>query len=493
MNSSSIGSRLFALSLLTVFSPLNGRDHDSHYIQQEDLPVVIKKSGIYYIEENLNYCKSGAAITIKDAHNVKLVFKARDLKLNHPNATGILVKDSSEVTIENDSIINVGSVPSTGNGIHIVNSNIVRVEQLVILDNFYGVLVESSVGVVIDGCIFTDNGIGVKFASTKVGKNRDCKVVNTAFTNSTGMTNLFAEQIDGFVIEESSFSSTGSTATVNLAQLGGDASDANAIFSNALVKNSTFTNKSANKNIEGLYIYNGNGFVVDTVLIEIDNSGTCFEADLSGIHIGNGTSTIDSSLSSKAINGIISNTLVQGPATDGYYPDGGTDSVTIINCRATGARKHGIFLAGTTNSVVIGCTTTGNGTATKPNDLPKDCDPTVFPIGSGIDVGQTSLFNAILDNISSGNVVAGVDIDAPTPDHTDPNANNLIQNNKVFNNLYGIRDQGVNNQVWYNSAFDNSANYSNAAVSKIAVTNKPGCPTVTGENIDADRTTCFKL
>jgi parallel beta-helix repeat protein len=491
----SMYSRALALSLALVASSFvvaresEKEHHNNHVIRQKDLPVTISKSGKYTVECNLKYAGPGAAVTITEATNVRLDFDNHNLTLYNPAATGILVQNSSEVTIENNDVIrNIGTGTKTGSGIHFVNTLNGNANGLFLEGNGFGVLVETSSTIAVRDTVFTDNGIGVKFAgSGAAGQgNTDSRVIGSSFANSTGETNLLAQQIDGLLIDGSTFTSTGSEATENLAQFG-DTEQAGQTANNLIVRNSTFINKSSNKNLEGIFLLNGAGALIDSVLVDIDNTGAGLDTDFSGIHIS-GPAEEPGELGGVFVNATVRNSTFQGPAINGMYPDEGANALIIENNLATGAQKHGIFLAGTTNSTAKDNTAVSNGTAATEGSP---------AIGSGIFVGEESNSNAVYNNVTSGNKRSGIEIEAGS-------TNNLIQNNRSFSNGafdangvatagFGIRDNeepssdnSTGNQVWNNTAYNNFANYSIASVTvNPIVVNKPGCPAVTGENIDA--------
>src|SRR5208337_4810349 len=125
------------------------------------------------------------------------------------------------------------------------------------------------------------------------------------------------------------------------------------IFTNCTIRNRP--PEGGNTAPEGLGLYNVSGVLVDSCIVDIDNTGQPQEIDLSGIHIGNGTGV------QVGTNVTIRNTIVQGPSTDGFYPDIGSTNIVIENCLASGALKDGIFLAGTSSSTVQNCTVVSNG------------------------------------------------------------------------------------------------------------------------------------
>jgi len=207
---------------------------------------------------------------------------------------------------------------------------------------------------------------------------------------------------------------------------------------------------------EGITIFNGTGFLIDSCIIDIDNTDQDPDADLSGIH------PIATS------NTIIRNSIFQGPATNGIYPDEDSSGIVIENNLVSGALKDGIFLAATTASTVVGNTVINNGT-------------------NGIFLGEVSSSNVISNNVVNGNGFNPIASSIPPIGNgiaiaTDSSMN-IIQGNTVFNNaVNGIDDQGTNNQIINNIAYGNAGNnFSPATI----IVSTPGSATLAGANISA--------
>lgn len=462
-------------------------------ISQRNIPVTINCSGKYELCQDITFGGSGPAITI-NADNVQLNLAARNITLTNANATGIKVNSGfSEFVIENDAITNTApreNQKGTGivvegarkgliknvftvnnlNGLTISNSTDIRV----INSQFFnatnaGAQVTSSVDVVFDTCVFDQcvNGLLFNSVGDITTSSRDCRVLNCSFPSSK-LSNLLVQQMIGMVVDKCTFSEAGvqpgvSSAKANLVQFGDAVKDDQSCF-DVIFTNNTIVNKSNNKAPEGLGIYQGSGFLVESCVIEIDNTGQDQSLDLSGIHISN------PGLGTKASNVIIRDCVVQGPATNGFYPDVGTTGVIIDGCLAAGALKDGIFLAGTSNSTVTNNTVVNNGT-------------------NGIFIGEASPSNAINNNVVNGNGTSLV-IDSLMPQgngisiQTDDTAStkNTIQFNEVFSNaVYGIDDESTaNNRIYNNTSYANgTANYKN--VSPIV---NPGDQAKAGQNID---------
>ena len=114
----------------------------------------------------------------------------------------------------------------------------------------------------------------------------------------------------------------------------------------------------------------------------------------------------------------------------------------IDNCLASNALKDGIFLAGTSASVVQNSTVVNNGT-------------------NGIFLGEVSFDNAVINNVVIQN---GFNIITPITDPSLPptgtgigiasdSFSNLIQNNQVFDNAVNIQDDGIGNMLIANTVF----------------------------------------
>ncbi len=424
-----------------------------YVICQEDIPVVIRKSGEYVLNKSIHFNNLGSAITIR-ADNVKLNLRNSSIFLGHAGATGITVQDASEVIIEGDKIINKSHHPQTGNGIALVNANDVIIKKILTENNFNGLFISNSsdvsvfqseflspvnagakivasTDVLFDACDFTGSAnAGALFT----GENQDCRITNCDFPDAA-FTNLLVQQCSGMMVDGCSFTNLGGDSEKsNLVQFGDVDSQ---IVNDAIFKNCTIVNRSSNTNPEGLALTNVYGMLIDSCVIDIDNTGQPQEDDRSCIHIGDGSGD------QIGTNITIRNTICQGSATDGFYPDIGSSNIVIDSCLAANALKDGIFLAGTTASVVQNCTVVNNGT-------------------NGIFVGEESSNNAILNNVVSKN---GFSIITPDTDPSLPptgtgigiNADssyNLVQDNQVFSNaIMNIQDDGTNNVLLNNTSF----------------------------------------
>ncbi|HLW72909.1 MAG TPA: right-handed parallel beta-helix repeat-containing protein [Candidatus Babeliales bacterium] len=472
------GNKAFLLLFLTPLAYATN-------INQADLPYTITEPGQYYVQENLVYTGSDNAITIK-ANNVLLNFNGFSLHLSHHEATGVLVKKSSEFTIIGDVISNTSSKTQKGNGIYILKSKNGSIENVFTRHNQHGLkikkskyilvedgdfahaqhsdaLVQESVTIGFDNCTFTDGHHGL----TLIGANRDCSVTNSAFP-SAKFANLNVLQVDGMMVDKCSFTNTGGgdDTKPNLVQFGGAEPEQacfNVTFRNCTISNPCDCNSTSP---EGLGLYQGSGFLVDSCVIEINNTNQDPAADLSGIHISNPGLGINGTIAS---NVIIRNCLIQGPATDGLYPDVGSSNILIENCLVTGASKDGIFLAGTSACTVTNNTVVGNAT-------------------NGIFLGETSFSNAVTNNIVNSNGFNPIISSLPPFGNgisiASDSSNNSIQNNTVFSNTTdGINDQGTNNQIFYNTAYANVTNY--VAATDTIIESAPGVATLVGANISA--------
>ncbi len=478
-------SSLLSCYVLAVFAHTSLNGNTPIMISQAQIPITISQPGEYELAGNITYNGSGSAITVA-ANNVKLTLQF-SISLSNPNATGILVRGASEFVIANDFIKNLSTGPQTGFGIHIENAQKGLIKNIFTINHKNGLLIESSrdikvqgsefftaadasalvrssTTIAFDSCTFDASAYGLTFS----GSNKDCSVSNSAFP-SAKLSNLLVQQMDGMLVDTCSFTNIAGEATkANLVQFG-DAAPTQ-VCNDVIIKNCTIVNKSTNKAPEGLGIYHGSGFLVESCVIDIDNTGQDPAADLSGIHISNpglGNGTI-------ATNVIIRQCVIQGPATDGIYPDtgpggsAGSQNILIENCLVTGAQKDGIFLAGTGACTVRDNVVVNNGT-------------------NGIFVGETSVSNLIINNAISNNGSAiirssllprgnGIGIASDS-------SKNIIQGNQVYNNaVYGIDDLGTNNQSFFNTAYGNAtANYS----AGITNNSSPGAASKAAENISA--------
>jgi parallel beta-helix repeat protein len=448
---------------------------DPHIITQKDLPFTIEESGEYELGQNLTFREEGAAITIAFAHNVKLRFKNFSIKLGQPEATGIAIHDSTEVTIENDAIKHSceASQGATGTGISVTHSRKIVLSDLFLVNNGYGLIVDNSQDVVIRGsdflkaniagalvkgstnvvfahCVFSDNRIGLVWASA-TKPNQDGKILDCSFPNATGLTNLLAQQINGLMISGSSFSSAGGTlgVTRNLAQLGD--LDAEAQCNDVRIQDVTFISRSENnRTLEGLALINGSGFLLDSAVFDTDNTGETLTGTLAGLHIGTSQGITYS-------NGIIRNIIVQGSPLVGIFLDQGTSGIIFEDSLVTGALTHGILFSKATLNSVQESTIRNNDKV-------------------GILVKGSSSLNALLYNTVQKNTI-GIQIEAGS-------SNNTIQNSTIFgNSTSGISDAGTGSQIWNNTAFNNNSQNYITPLANPAVVVSPGATALTGQNI----------
>lgn len=447
-------------------------------ICQEKIPFTIKRPGKYVLSENIKFRGSGSAIIIK-ADNVQLNLGSFSIFLSNPDATGILVDNASEFVISNDSITNKSSNAQNGfgisvvgaqkglidnvftnnhlNGLKIQDSLDIQIKNSEFSNATVGALVVNSTNIAFNKCVFNACGNGLMFSGT----NQDCSVVNSDFPSAT-FANLLVQQMNGFLVENCSFTEVGTTPNGKSALVQFGDADPAQLCNDVVMRSCTVVNKSANTSPEGIGIYQGAGFLVESCVIDTTNIGQDPEADLSGIHISNPGLGANGTLAS---NVIIRNCVVQGPATDGFYPDVGSSNVLIENCLATGAQKDGIFLAGTTASLVKNNLVTNNGT-------------------NGIFLGEESISNAVLNNTVINNGASSIASSIPPIECgigiAADSSNNTIQHNDVLDNTsFGINDLGSGNTVYFNTAFSNPVNYS-ANITDVSL---PGGPAKSAENI----------
>lgn len=428
-----------------------------HFITQKKIPLVIKCSGEYVLIENVSFKGNGNAITIA-ANDVKLRLNNFSIKVKKASGTAIFAENVSEIVIENDAIFNSATTNQTGNGIQLVNVTKALISNVFTRGNFFGLLIQNSsdvqilnseflnavqagasvstsTNVVFNNCVFAgsaNNGLVFN------GANQDCSVLNCEFPNAQ-FTNLLVQQINGMFVDNCSFTNTGGDpGKGNLVQFG-DTNTPDQVANDVIFSNCTIRNRPApggNTNPEGLGLYNVSGVLVDSCVIDIDNTGTAQEFDLSGIHIGNGSGV------QVGTNVMIRNTIVQGPSMDGFYPDVGSSNIVIDSCLASGALKDGIFVAGTKSCTVQNCTVADNGT-------------------NGIFIGEASTLAAIINNVVTNN---GFDIITPITDPSIPptgtgigisadSSINLVQENQIFGNATNHSDFGFGNVFLDNTEF----------------------------------------
>lgn len=455
-------------------------------IDQASIPFAITAPGQYNVVEELTYGGAGNAITIS-SNQVALNLNSFSITLSKNKAVGIRATQVSDLSISNGAIINSKSHTKKGSGIHLSGTNNVIINNINTVNNRNGLFIKESHNVHVidssffhatkcdafakeskrvtfDSCTFTDGNNGLKLG----GDNREFTVINCAFPNSK-FSNLLVQEVDGMIIENCLFTNRDDNAAkANLVQFG-DAKPSQ-ICTNVIMRNCTIVNRpesGGNTAPEGLGIYQGSGFLVDSCVIDIDNTNQDPAADLSGIHISNPGLGANGTIAS---NVIISNCVVQGPATDGIYPDVGTSNVLIENCLVSGASKDGIFLAGTSACTVSNNTVVNNGT-------------------NGIFLGETSVSNSIINNTVNSNganpIISSIPPFGNGISIASDSSLNLVQGNTAFNNTTdGINDQGTNNRIFSNTAYANGSNNYVAATDTI-ITSIPGSATLTAANISA--------
>ena len=200
------------------------------------------------------------------------------IKLTKSKATGISVKNASEIAIKNDVIKNVSSKNQKGNAIHVSNANKVFLDTIFTENNLNGLLIENSTDVIVlhsqflnprnsgasvlastnvtfDTCVFSGSANnGLIFS----GQNQDCTVIHCEFPNAE-FTNLLVQQINGMVVDTCSFTNTvGDPGKANLVQFG-DVNTPEQVANDIRFINSTIINRPApggNTFPEGLGLYN---------------------------------------------------------------------------------------------------------------------------------------------------------------------------------------------------------------------------------------------
>ena len=434
-------------------------------ITQCDIPLTINKSGKYRLIEDITYNCSGVAITISSS-SVSLNLGNYNIISTNAGITSILISNVSDIEITNDLIINQGN---NGIGVYIRNSNTVTINGVTINGPKNGILVENSQNIkIINSSLLANKESGIKILasdtidiinSTFIDNNNGLTIDNNSknvnltgskFINSV-VYNLLANQINGLVIDNSVFSTNGNGNQINLVQLGNVLNGQNA--NDVIITNSTFINQSFNHSLEGLYIANGSGYLIQNNIFDIDNSNTDITLNLSSLHISN--------------PGIVSNVKIlnnvfNGSPQNSIYADIGSVAILIQNNLIEKALKNGLLLTSTTSSVIDNNVIQYNApvltTATNANN--------------GI-LLVTSTNNTIRNNVVNNNP-NGIVINATS-------ANNNVQNNTVYSNtMAGITDNGTNNKIYNNIAYNNATNY--VGVTLVAT---PGTPVTLGVNLSA--------
>jgi len=385
-------------------------------ITQADLPYIISEPGSYCVNTNLTYFGTGSAITINNVSNVKLHFNTASLSIANAAATGISISKSEEVIIDSDAIEHSASNP-TGFGISIDQCNDITLNNLLLRNHFQGiritnsrtvtinkssieqannagVFVELGTNILCNQVVFRDSAIGIHFSgtpSTAPTPNADCELNNCSFFNSTGIAQLYAQQIIGLVIHGCTFISEPNTpgVTTNVMRIGenvGALTDADVIT----IQDTIVDYQGTNTLHSAIGFFRSRRQIIDSVNLFTETGRGIFIQGL-GIDIGFDSILRNSNLRTNGANPCIEGNLLQRMIIDTCTVTSSTtqDAISSLNSRGILITRCTLF-----PRLRIG----GSGCMIVNNQFPRT-DNTETSIVMGTSTGNT-IQNNIVSNIN---------------------------------------------------------------------------------------------
>ncbi len=262
------------------------------------LPYTISQAGKYYIPNNLTFTGSGPAITIA-SDNVSLNFYNNALILTNPGASGILINNAKECTIENGIIQgkNVGLAIQNAAGIHVETT----------FFNSSTVSCQGSHSITFDTVSFEGDGQNVTPALS-IGQNSEHITVTHA-TFSNWLNSIEAADLSGFQIINTIVQGEGNLLTIGA--------------SNVQIQNSTF--------MGGTTLFaNGSGALLEQVLFDC-------EVDINGYS-----------------NILAKNSAILSDGDFGLHVIEGSNS-SWIDCQFSNAKLANVQLEKATGCLLSGC------------------------------------------------------------------------------------------------------------------------------------------
>ena len=522
---------------------------DQHVIDK--VPAVVDKPGKWCVKKNLAFTGTGNAITVT-ANNVTLNFGDHNLLISSEGAIGIFANGVSELVILNDKIScpTVSTDPAVV-AIHLLNCDKVTVDNVFTQNTFQGIFAENSTDVFITRSRFKDHVGGLETRDTTsngVKASGSTAVVieestfsgggaNPGLTNrasgiqfNNGCTNcrvsncqftpldiaIFAQQIDGLIVENSTFVctlqtefghiQTGSvglnisndviirncTFNCNESSGGGGINIVNAannliedvtINSNGnggygitlgnpslegfpstgvngvIIKNTLISNIDAVPGYDGIVLVKASGVLIENVIIDT-NAAFAPGYHPAAIHIGAADTVGDPSL---VVTGLtIRNSVITNIPDIGIRSESGNSNIVVENSTIVGGVTANIFFDDTSNSVI------------KNNEITASSGDITMGAGNGLvlnTIATGSNNNSVLDNVITNNAGTGLLIASGS-------TLNIVQDNVVSSNGgYGINNvvPTANTQIYFNTACHNGAGDCVGIPSTLVTT--PGSPT----------------
>jgi hypothetical protein len=431
----------------------------AHSIKIDHVPYVITEPGKYCVTKDLVFDSTGAAITVA-VGNVTLNFANHSLTLG-PSATGISATGISELTIENDIIqatVESGDINSVA--IFLKDTNKVTIDNVFTLNTRFGIRAQNSNDVkvinshferhradtvspfssaireeacnnfVVEECVAVDCA-RIVFVGDPVDpliRSHNCRVSNCQFLN---IVSFIIETVDGIILENCSFTITDPTFFASLLQVGADI--AGRAPNDVIVKDCTFTNLNAAAGFDGIIIPQGNGIVLENIIIDT-NPAQSPGYNNAALHIGFALSIGDPTFIVRDLT--LRNSIIRNSPFRSIYSESGNNNIVVDNCLITGAVDANIFFDDTESSTIKNSEINGSA-------------------GYGIRLNAVSVGsnnNALLSNVVSDNGNDGINVDTGS-------LANLVKDNSVFLNagigIHNVDFLDITNSFYFNDACNN--------------------------------------
>lgn len=462
------------------------------------LPVTLTQSGKYCLAKDLDFNGIGAAVTIV-GDNISLNLANHSITLTSLS-TGILIADSTEITISNDALVYAPKVKGPGGaaGILIFNSDKVAIENNAFFDFDAGVLIEDSVDVTVRNTRFSATLIGIFTSNSQAINIQDCAFTDaleglrldnqsrdifiSGVIETNSLAGSFIRWADAVTIENSVFQSVHLDNPLSLLQIGSSV-DEEAVVNDISIRNSQFLNRTQitstdpGAGFDGILFAAGSNALLENCTVDTNAAPFLGDQPFGLFPYINGalhfSQTLPTSIApipaapTRIFSNVrVTNCVLSNLGSNAVVTENSTNTLTFEGNAITSGGV-GVLLQGTTTTVIKSNEIQNNGTG-------------------GVLLGSSSLLqpevgsssNSVLNNVISDNGFSGVEINPLA-------ANNLVQFNQVFGNgLRGINNTGVNNSIFNNTAFFNGVGIGDNYAG-VSVVNFAGNPTVSGENLSA--------
>ncbi len=422
-------------------------------------PLVISEPGKYNVISDLVYGGTGAAITVT-SDNVSINFHRHSLTLQNSNATGILVHNVNNFTLENSIIegsattalqlqqvanASVNSLYARGcqTAVQITNSQQVQISYSQFEDGT-GLSIDSSSHVALDSSTLSGNNADYGVHIT--GTSEDIALTESSFINF--LSAICALQVDGLLVDHCQATSAASNA-LNLVQLGSTVSESNA--NDVIIKNSTFTQLEAITGFDGILILAGSSCFLENLIVDSSSQDPAQGALPSAVHIGYQDISAYENLIAK-------NCIFKGKNGRSVFIENG-QKIIIDSCQISNASLYNLQMQNATSCTVKNC-------------MIFDGDTGVY-----IDNSAGGGNNSVKECFIANNTTCGINV-------LDM-AKNSILANSVWGSQTGIQiAYSLYTESFYNTACNNSEqNCSNVYPSQLPGGTPPGTPLVAGANI----------